>query len=67
MKRRYRYALNLLSLGLLGFALYLNFIRKDSVEEMPAGTKTSEKSIPANLKKSGSLSVITSPETFIPK
>jgi len=30
MKRRYRYMLNLFSLGVLFFALYLNFVKKES-------------------------------------
>jgi hypothetical protein len=32
MKRRYRYLLNFLSCGLLLFALYLNFVKKESVD-----------------------------------
>jgi hypothetical protein len=32
MKRRYRYTLNILSFGLLLVALYLNFVKKDSVD-----------------------------------
>ena len=43
MKRRYRYALNLLSIGFLLFALYLNFVRKESAEI----------SAPSTIEKSG--------------
>lgn len=32
MKRRHRYMLNLFSTGILLFALYLNFLKKDVVE-----------------------------------
>ena len=32
MKRRHRYTLNLLSIGFLLFALYLNFVKKESAE-----------------------------------
>jgi len=32
MKRRYRYMLNLFSLGLLAFALYLNFVKKETAD-----------------------------------
>jgi hypothetical protein len=39
MKRRYRYILNVLSFGLLIFALYLNFIKKDSVDVSAAPDK----------------------------
>ena len=61
MKRRYRYALNLLSLGLLVFALYLNFVRKEVVDNAtPAANKNSTgKPDPANLQKTISLSSIT--------
>jgi hypothetical protein len=30
MRRRHRYLLNVAALALLGFALYLNFVRKES-------------------------------------
>jgi hypothetical protein len=41
MKRRHRQLLNLLSLGLLLFALYLNFIKKESDEVTTTVTKGS--------------------------
>ena len=70
MKRRYRYALNLLSLGLLVFALYLNFVRQEVADgSMPAANKVSTgNSKPANLKKTAtSLSSITPVETLVLK
>jgi hypothetical protein len=69
MKRRYRYALNVLSLGLLVFALYLNFVRKEAADEStPAAHKNSTGNPdPANLKKTTSLSSITPAERLVLK
>ena len=69
MKRRHRYALNLLSLGFLAFALYLNFVRKEVADDStPATNKISTgKPDPANLKKTTRLSSITPAETFVLK
>jgi hypothetical protein len=56
MKRRYRKLLNLFSIGLLLFALYLNFIKKETTEvsvlgnyEIAVTPGTSNKSEPKAL------------------
>lgn len=51
MKRRYRYMLNVLSMGLLFFALYLNFFKKDIEDvsiknDKETETRSSEKQGP---------------------
>jgi hypothetical protein len=54
MKRRYRYLLNFLSCGLLLFALYLNFVKKEPVDvsESPANSKSSVGSMKQTAKTS---------------
>ena len=66
MKRRYRYSLNVLSLGLLAFALYLNFVRKEPGDvSAPAVKQNSEQSEPgANKTTSAHVPVVRTASTF---
>ena len=63
MKRRYRYMLNFLSFGLLLFALYLNFVKKDPVDvsETPANSKSAVGSLKQTAKTSA---VSSAAQTF---
>ena len=68
MKRRYRYALNLFSLGLLAFALYLNFIRKEiSEDSRPAKESSADQADASGFKKSASLSAIAPAQKLVLK
>jgi hypothetical protein len=62
MKRRYRYMLNLFSLALLAFALYLNFVRKDG----PEATLPDSKENPSAKPKTASTTGHTA-QTFVLK
>ncbi len=49
MKRRYRLLLNLCSLALLAFSLYLNFVKKDAPEmPVPIGSVQAAPAAPDN-------------------
>ena len=66
MKRRYRYAMNLFSLGLLVFALYLNFVRKDVDDSTPTTHKSSDDKPGAFIiKKSTSILALAPSETLV--
>jgi hypothetical protein len=65
MKRRYRYTLNLLSLGLLLFALYLNFVRKEPVDATTPIRDNSSSTQDAQVKQTSALTQAA--KTFDPK
>ncbi|HYO21572.1 MAG TPA: hypothetical protein VER36_04135 [Flavisolibacter sp.] len=56
MKRRYRYMLNLASFGLLLFALYLNFVKREPADV--SGTPASKESSVGTLKEGPKTSAV---------
>jgi hypothetical protein len=53
MKRRYRYMLNLFSLALLAFALYLNFVKEDGAEAAVSESKAAPAAKPKEASATG--------------
>lgn len=62
MKRRHRYLLNLFALGLLAFALYLNFIKEEGADASLPNSKEA-----TSLKSATTLSTGHTAQTFILK
>ena len=63
MKRRYRYMLNLASFGLLLFALYLNFVRKEPVDTS-AAPNGKESSVSTSREEAKTSAVYHAAQTF---
>ena len=64
MKRRYRYLLNLFSLSLLAFALYLNFVKEEGADASLPDNKGNSSAKP---KSASTLSTGHTAQTFILK
>ena len=64
MKRRHRYLLNLLSLSLLAFALYLNFVKEEGAD---ASLPNAKEALPGKQKSTTTISAGHTAQTFMLK